>query len=354
MVDTLKIEKHLIEKTRITEVDFNNIQFGRVYSDHMFLADFLDSEWQNFTIQPYSDIKLSPGTFALHYGQSVFEGLKAYKSQDGAINVFRPLDNFKRMNKSAQRLCIPEIPEEVFMGGMTELLKLDRNWAPDGDGNSLYIRPLMFAMDEYIGLRPTEKFKFIIFTCPVGAYYSKPVKVKVERTYVRAFPGGTGFAKAAGNYAGSMYPTEIAHNEGYDQLIWTDGIHHEYIEEAGTMNLMFIVNGILLTPDPGDTILRSITRESVLRLAQEWGLRVEERQISVNEITNAIKSGKLLEAFGVGTAATVAQISMISCDGVDYELPPVEKRDFSNKAYQYLENLKYGKIEDQYNWIYKV
>ncbi|MFC2126697.1 branched-chain amino acid aminotransferase [Bacteroidota bacterium] len=354
MVDTLKIERHAIEKSRITEVDFDNIQFGRVYSDHMFVADFLNGEWQNFTIQPYGDLNLSPATFALHYGQSIFEGLKAYRSQDAAINVFRPIDNFKRMNISAKRMCIPELPEEVFIGGMTELLKMDRNWAPKGDGNSLYIRPIMFAIDEYIGLRPTEKFKFIIFTCPVGAYYSEPVEVKVERKYVRAFPGGTGFAKAAGNYAGSMYPTELAHDEGYDQLIWTDGIHHENIEEAGTMNLMFIVDGVLLAPDPKDTVLRSITGSSTLKLAEEWGLKTEVRRISVSEIIDAIETGRLTEAFGVGTAATIAQISTISCDGKDYLLPPVEKRVFSSKVYQYLENLKTGKIEDQFDWIYKV
>jgi branched-chain amino acid aminotransferase len=354
MVDTVKIEKHTIAKSRITEVDFDNIQFGRVYSDHMFVADFLNGEWQNFTIQPYSDLSLSPGTFALHYGQSIFEGLKAYRSQDGSINVFRPIDNFKRMNISAHRMCMPELPEEVFMGGMTELLKMDRNWAPKGDGNSLYIRPFMFAMDEYIGLRPTERFKFIIFTCPVGAYYSEPVSVKVERKYVRAFPGGTGFAKAAGNYAGSMYPTELAHLEGYDQLIWTDGIKHEYIEEAGTMNLMFIVDDILLSPDPNDTVLRSITGLSTLKLAEEWGLKTEIRRVSISEIIDAIETGRLTEAFGVGTAATIAQISNISSDGKDYELPPIENRVFSNRVYKYLESLKTGKIEDQFGWIYKV
>ena len=354
MVNSLKIDKHTVEKSRITEIDFDNIQFGRVYSDHMFVADFLNEEWQNFTIKPYDKLNLSPGTFALHYGQSIFEGLKAYRSQDGAINVFRPIDNFNRMNISARRMCMPEIPEEVFIGGMTELLKLDRNWAPKGDGNSLYIRPFMFATDEYIGLRPTEKFKFIIFTCPVGAYYSKPVRVRVELKYVRAFPGGTGYAKAAGNYAGSMYPTELAHNDGYDQLIWTDGIHHEYIEEAGTMNLMFIVDDILLSPSSQDTILKSITRSSTLKLAEEWGIKTEERRITVSEIIDAINTGRLTEAFGVGTAVTIAPISVISCDGKDYQLPPKEGHMFSNKAYQYLENLKTGKTEDQYGWIYKV
>jgi len=353
-VDTLKIERHIVEQSRIAEVDFDNIQFGRVYSDHMFMADSLFGEWQNLSIQPYDNLNLSPGTFALHYGQSIFEGLKAFRSQDGAVNVFRPFDNFKRMNLSANRMCMPEIPEEIFMGGITELLKLDRNWAPKGEGNSLYIRPFMFAMDEYIGLRPTEKFKFIIFTCPVGAYYSEPVRVKVEREYVRAFPGGTGYAKAAGNYAGSMYPTEIAHHEGFDQLIWTDGIEHEYIEEAGTMNLMFIVDDVLLSPEPGDTVLKSITGASTLELAREWGIKTEVRKVSITELVESIESGRLTEAFGVGTAATIAHISSISCDGKDYQLPPIEGREFSNKVYQYLENLKTGKIEDQFGWIYKI
>jgi branched-chain amino acid aminotransferase len=355
MIETLSINVTKVSKSRIEEVDFDNIPFGKVYSDHMLVADYIDGEWRNSQIIPYGNISLSPGTSAIHYGQSVFEGMKAYKSINNEIAVFRPLDNFKRLNQSARRMCIPEIPEDLFMAGLSELLKIDKDWIPKKPGTSLYIRPFVFATDEYIGIRPSDTYKFIIFTCPVGAYYSEPVKVKIETQYSRAFEGGTGYAKAAGNYAAALYPAKLAHEKGYHQLIWTDGKTHEYVEESGTMNVMFIIGDTLITaPTTGETILAGITRDSVLTLAREWGLKVEERKVAVKEVIEAIQKGTLKEAFGTGTAATIAQIAVIGHEEIDYELPPVEQREFSRKVLKALDEIKTGVGEDKYNWVYKV
>ena len=354
MIATFQIKIKKTEKTRIHEVDFSQIPFGKVYSDHMLVADFAGREWKNFTIVPYDHMKLMPGTSGLHYGQSIFEGLKAYKNQSGEIMVFRPWANHQRMNISASRMCMPSIPEELFIGGIRELLNIDRSWIPPSNDMSLYIRPLMFATDEYIGIKPSETFKFLIMTLPVGAYYSTPVKVKVEPEYARAVKGGTGYAKAAGNYAGSLYPAKLAQEQGYHQLIWTDALEHKYIEEAGTMNLMFIMDDVLITPESGDTILKGITRDSVLTVAREWGMKIEERRISIDEIIDGIKTHRLQEAFGAGTAATIAPIELIGFKGKDYTLPAGEERVFSRKIYEYLENYKRGKLGDPFNWLLKI
>jgi len=354
MVETIKIDRRLRAQSLLEKVDFDNITFGKVYSDHMFVADYIQGEWQNFAIQPYDYLKFLPGTAALHYGQSVFEGLKAYRNKGNDVLVFRPDMNQKRLNISAERMCIPSVPEEIFMGGLTELLRIDRDWVPRGTDKSLYIRPFIFAVDEYIGLKPSENYKFIIFTCPVGAYYSRPVRVKIETHYSRTVEGGTGYAKAAGNYAGSLYPARLAQQKGYDQLIWTDGKTHQYIEEAGTMNIMFMIDDTLVTSETLDTVLKGITRESVLTLARDWGYQVEERQVSVEEIVAAVKSGRLKEAFGTGTAATITSISMIGFDGQDYVLPEITDDAFSKKALNELNAIKTGAKEDTYGWVYKV
>ncbi len=354
MVEALNIAIRKVARSKLSEMDFANIIFGNMYSDHMFVADFVDEEWKDFSIAPYDKLDLSPGTCALHYGQSVFEGLKAYKNPEGDVLIFRPYDNLRRLNLSARRICMPELPEEVFIGGLTELLKIDKAWVPDLPGTALYIRPFMFATEENIGLRPSNSYKFIIFTSPVGPYYSEPVKVKVEEKYVRAFKGGTGFAKVAGNYAGSLYPAKKAQQEGYHQLIWTDGIEHKYIEESGTMNLMFLMNDVLVTPELNDTILHGITRDSVITLAREWDIKVEERKISIDEVIENSKNGTLQEVFGAGTAATIARIETIGYKGKDYVLPPVSEGDFSNKVFEALEDYKRGMIDDRHNWIVKV
>ena len=353
MVGTLDIKVEKIAKSRLSEVDFDNIEFARQYADHMFIADYDGKDWRDFKIIPYQNISLSPANPAIHYGQSIFEGLKAYKNENNDVLIFRPDMNFKRLNISAKRLMMPELPEEIFMDGMHELVGLDKNWVPGNEGTSLYIRPFMFATDEYIGIRTSDTYRFMIITCPVGGYYSKPVKVRVEENYTRAVKGGTGFAKTAGNYAAALYPASLAQKDGYDQLIWTDGQSHKYIEESGTMNIMFVINDTLITAPVGDTILNGITRDSVLALANDWGMKVEVRPFSVDELITAIENNVLQEAFGVGTAATIANIELIGYRDNDYPLD-LSKRKFSIKVLKALNNIKTGVIEDKFNWNYKV
>ena len=353
MLQTLDIPITRAETSKLDRVDFDNIQFGQVYSDHMFVADYDGHEWNQLRVVPYAAMSFSPALAALHYGQSIFEGIKAYKSAEGEAILFRADKNAERFNKSAVRMCMPEIPEEIFMNGIAELLKLDKDWIPARPGTALYIRPFMFASDEYIGVRPSETYTFCIFTGPVGGYYSQPVRVKIEQNFVRAAEGGVGFAKTAGNYAASLYPAQLAKQDGYDQLIWTDSKTHQYIEEAGTMNIMLVIDGVLVTPPTGTTILNGVTRDSILALARDWGMPVEERRIKVDEIIQAIKDGTLEEAFGAGTAATVAHIATIGHEGTDYELPPVAERKFSNKVLAALDDIKYGRKEGPQGWVRK-
>lgn len=350
--DTIKVVK--VQQSRFPEVDFENLVFGRIFSDHMFLMDYKEGKWQIPQILPFQNLSLSPSTSVLHYGQSIFEGLKAFRNEAGKVGIFRPDRNIKRMNKSAQRMCMPQIPEDIFMEALNELVSMDRQWIPNNEKSSLYIRPFLFATDEYVGVKPSESYRFMIFTCPVNAYYAKPVKVKIERHYTRAAVGGTGSAKAAGNYAGSLFPARLANQQGYDQLLWTDAKEHKYIEESGTMNVMFLINNKLITPALGDTILEGITRDSVLQLAREWGIEVEERKVAVDELLAALKNGEVQEAFGVGTAATIAHIDLIANEDEHYHLPDVEERVFSNKVAKYLVDLKRFKIEDKFNWMWEI
>ncbi len=352
--NALDIDIHPVAKSRLPEIDLENPVFGRTFADHLLSADYIGGAWTNVQIIPYGDLSLSPALSAIHYGQSIFEGLKAYKNTDGEVLVFRPDENWKRMNVSSARMCMPEVPEEIFLGGLRELLQLDRGWVPPGEGCSLYIRPVLFATDAFIGLRPSEDFKFLIFTSPAGVYYSDPVKVKIETHYTRAAAGGTGAAKTAGNYAAAMLPTKLAYQEGYDQVLWTDGRDHQYIEEAGSMNVMFLINNVLITAPETDTVLPGITRKSVLILAREWGVAVEERKASVAEVIAAAQNGTLQEAFGVGTAATIAHIKTIGHDGTNYELPPVEGRTLAPKIYAELEDIKRGRKADTRGWVMKI
>lgn len=348
----IKIEK--TKESRVTHYDINDVPFGKCFSDHMFIAEYTDGKWQNATISPYQDMPMSYAMSALHYGQAIFEGMKAYKSENGDVSIFRPLENFRRMNKSAIRMAMPEIPEEIFMGGLLELLKLDSAWIPTSDTGSLYIRPFLIATDEAIGVKASDTYKFIIITCPAGKYYTEPIKVLIETNYFRAVEGGIGFVKAAGNYGRSLFPTKLAQQKGYQQVIWTDGKTHSFLEESGTMNLMFVIGDTLITPALSDTILAGITRNSVLALARDWGMKVEERKISIAEILEAHANGTLKEAFGVGTAATIAQIIGIGHIDNYYPLPPVEERQFSPKIDETLRNIRKGKIEDKFNWMYKL
>ena len=354
MIDTLDITIDQTEKSRINEVDFDNIPFGRVFSDHMFVVDYKNSEWSDAQIVPYKPLELSPANSAIHYGQSIFEGMKAYRNDKGDILIFRPLDNFRRLNKSAERMCMAQLPEDVFMNGLTELLRLDNKWVPSKPNTALYIRPFMFAMDDYIGIRPSDTYKFMIFTCPVGSYYSEPVRVKIETHYSRAVQGGTGAAKAAGNYAASLYPARQAQQQGYHQLVWTDAKSHEYIEESGTMNIMFVIDNTIITTPTSDTILAGITRDSVLTLAKDWGMKVEERRVSIKEVEQALREGRLQEAFGTGTAATIANIAKIGIGDNEYILPAIDNNAFSKRVFKALDDIKTGRTEDKWGWVYKV
>ncbi len=353
--DTVNIEITKVDKSKIESVDFSNLPFGKHFSDHMFEIDFADGEWGTPKIVPFADLKLHPATSAIHYGQSIFEGLKAQRGADGKVLVFRPDMNAKRFNESAIRMSMQPIPEEIFVEGIKTLLDLDRDWVSEREGLSLYIRPFMFATDDYVGIRPSQRYKFLIITSPVGAYYSEPVKVKIETHYTRAAEGGTGRAKAAGNYAASLYPAKLAAEEGYRQLIWTDAKTHTFIEEAGTMNVVFMINDKIITPsEEKDTILKGITKKSVLEIARDWGYEVEERQVTVKEIIQALKDGTLQDAFGAGTAATIAHISTIGYDGTNYDLPAIETRKFSNRVKAYLADYKSGLIEDKFKWLVRI
>jgi len=354
MTETLDIQITKAAASKIGTVDMKNPVFGLNYSDHMFIADFEDCEWKNARILPYGDLAISPANATLHYGISIFEGLKAHRSPSNDILIFRPQANAQRLAKSAVRMCMPPVTEELFMDAVTELVRLDSQWVPSVDGSSLYIRPFQFATDPYIGVRAAKQFSFMVITGPVGAYYNEPVKVKIEKHFTRAVAGGVGAAKTAGNYAASLYPAKMAQEKGYHQLVWTDGIEHKYIEESGTMNIMFVIDGKLITPMLNDSILPGITRDSALTLARSWGMTVEERKVSVEEVITAAKNGSLQEAFGIGTAATISHIRLIGYEDVDYELPDVSKGVVSNRIKQALTDIKYGKAEDSFGWIYKI
>jgi branched-chain amino acid aminotransferase len=354
IIDALDINIQKVSESRLTGVDFQNLPFGRVFSDHMFIMNYRNGKWEQARIEGYRALSISPATSVLHYGQAIFEGLKAHKSNEGEVLLFRPEENAKRLNQSAFRMCMPEIPESLFMEGLTKLIDIDRGWVPQNEGSALYIRPFMMAIDEYVGIRPSDNYSFIIFTCPVNAYYTEPLHVKIEEEYSRAAPGGTGFAKASGNYAASLYPAKLAQKEGYRQLIWTDSVEHKYIEESGTMNVCFVIGNRLITPKSSDTILSGITKDSVTTIASEWGLEVEDRKVTVEEIVQALEDGTLKEAFGAGTAATIAQIESITFRDTTFTLPDREERVFSNKMYKYLDDLKRGKVRDPYSWTIQV
>jgi len=340
--------------SRIQEVDWKNLGFGRVFSDHMCIVRYADGKWETPVIQPFGPLQFSPAISALHYGQAIFEGLKAYRNEKGEIFVFRPDQNAKRLNHSASRMCMPELPEEVFLETLRVLIHLDQEWVPRTPGSALYIRPHMFATDEYVGVRPSETYMFVIFSCPVDKYYAGEVKVKIEPEFSRAVKGGTGHAKAAGNYGAALWPAKMGQQQGYNQLVWTDAETHEYIEESGTMNVIFRSGNKLFTPILTDTILSGITRDSVLTLAKEWGYEVEERKVRVDEVLDMISRGELDEAFGAGTAATIAPIRTFHYKGQDYTLKPSSDWPFSNRLTAYLEDLRHGRIEDARGWNMRV
>lgn len=351
---TRDITINRVAQSRAQHLDYNNIQFGKVYSDHMLVANYDKGVWGPVEIKPYGNLSLSPSTAFIHYGQAIFEGVKAYKNPQGEPIIFRPIDNWKRMNISAKRMAMPEVPEEIFMEGIKQLVALDKDWIPTGEGTSLYLRPFMFSSDEFIGVKTAEHYTFMIITSPAGPYYSKPVSIYVQDEYVRAFPGGIGFTKAAGNYGMSMYPTQQIKDMGYDQILWTDGFEHKYVQEIGTMNVFFQIDGKVLTPDlEGGTILAGVTRDSVIKLLREKGISVEERPISIMELEEAYRNGTLQEAFGSGTAASLAPISDLTMHGEKMTLPAIEKWETLNWLKKTLSDIRYGRSEDTHGWMVK-
>ncbi|WP_192820098.1 branched-chain amino acid aminotransferase [Rufibacter sp. LB8] len=352
--DQMSISTTVTSASKLASLDLDNLQFGKVFADHMLVMDYENGAWQEPKILPYGPIEVSPAMAALHYGQALFEGMKAYKNQQGQVQLFRPQANWARLNESAKRLCMPEIPEEVFMEGLKQLISLDADWVPQRAGFSLYIRPFMFGSEGLLGVRPADQYKFMVFCSPASSYYAEPVRVKIEEHYTRAVEGGFGFAKAAGNYGGSLLPAKLANEQGFHQIIWTDGREHNYIEESGTMNVMFVLDGTLVTPALSTSILAGITRDSVLQLARDWGMKVEERRIPIKEIVDAYHSGKLEDAFGTGTAATIAHIKSIMHQDLEMMLLPVAERKFSNKVSQELDNIRYGISPDPHGWMVPV
>lgn len=342
------------KSSRLPEVDFQNLPFGRIFSDHMFICDYADGKWQNARIVPFADFSMHPATMTLHYGQAIFEGMKASKSHTGQPMFFRPEKHAERINKSAARLCMPAIPEEIFLAGLHQLVHLDQAWIPPQEGSALYIRPTMIATDEFIGVKPSKTYRFFMFTCPVGPYYSQPVKLLAETKYVRAVLGGTGEAKAAGNYAGALLPAQLAQEKGYDQVLWLDAKEFKYIQECGTMNIMFVIDGKVITPPLYGTILRGITRNSALQILRDNGYEVEEKRITIDEVVQAHKDGTLQEAFGVGTAAVVSHVSVIGYEGKDLELPPVSERKVGSFIKKTIDGLRAGTVEDQHGWVVPV
>ncbi|WP_299362615.1 branched-chain amino acid aminotransferase [Winogradskyella sp.] len=341
------------ENTKINSVDFSNLIFGRVFTDHMFICDFEDGKWQPPKIMPYQALTIEPSARVFHYGQAVFEGMKAYKDANGNIFLFRPDENFKRINKSAARLAIPEFPESYFFEGMKTLLKLDSDWIKPGIGNSLYIRPFVIATEPAISASPAATYRFMIICSPAKAYYNEPVRVLFAEKYSRSADGGVGFAKAAGNYAAQFYPTSLAQEKGFQQIIWTDASTHEYLEEAGTMNIFFRVGDKLITAPNNDRILDGVTRKSVIQLAEDLGIDYEVRRVSVKEIKSAAKDGSLKEIFGAGTAAVISPVSAFEHGGDVFEIPEIENA-YASLFKKTLMDIQHNLSEDKHGWRHEV
>jgi branched-chain amino acid aminotransferase len=351
VMNNVTIEK--AKTSKIKDVDFDNLSFGSIYTDHMLVCDYKNGQWQAPKVVPYQPITLDPSSKIFHYGQSIFEGMKAYKDESGSVWLFRPLENFKRLNKSAKRMAMPELPESYFMDGLTALLQVDSDWIPQSAGSSLYIRPFMFASGNGFHASPADEYKFIIALAPSGSYFSGKVKVLIEKQYSRAANGGVGFAKTGGNYAGQFYPTRLAAEKGYQQVIWTDDNNHEYIEEAGAMNVFVRINDMLLTAPTNDRILDGITRKSILDIAKDEGIKTEIRKVSVKEVVEAAKNGSLKEMFGAGTAAVVSPISAFGYEGVDYDLPELED-SYASLLKKRITDIQYNRAEDKFGWRHEV
>ncbi|MEH6681009.1 MAG: branched-chain amino acid aminotransferase [Sediminicola sp.] len=339
--------------SKIDQVDFDNLAFGSVFSDHMMVCDYKNGSWETPKVVPYQSITLDPSSKIFHYGQSVFEGMKAYRDKDENVWLFRPLENHKRINISSKRLAIPEFPEEYFMEGLRALLEVDKKWIPQAEGSSLYIRPFVFASGRGFHASPSDEYKFIIACAPSGAYFAGKVKVLIEEKYSRSANGGVGYAKAGGNYAGQFYPTQLAIEKGYNQVIWTDDHAHEFIEEAGAMNIFIRIKDTLITSPVSDRILDGITRKSLIDIAKKEGIPVEIRKITVSEVVQAANDGTLMEMFGAGTAAVISPIATFGHQGADYDLPELDK-SYASILKKRITDIQYNKAADPFGWRYKV
>ncbi len=348
----IKITK--VKESRLPQLDFENIPFGRVFSDHMFVADYENGAWINPRIEPFAPIQMHPASMVLHYGQSIFEGMKASKSLHGKPMLLRPEMHAKRLNASGERMCIPEVPEDLFLDAVHALVDIDKDWIPPSEGSALYVRPYVYATDEFIGVKPSETYRFCIFTGPVGPYYAKPVRLLAEQTFVRAVKGGTGEAKAAGNYAASLLPARQAQQKGFDQVMWLDGNEFKYVQEVGTMNIFFVIDGKVVTPATDGAILKGITRYCVMDILRDKGYSVEERPITIQEIMDAHAAGKLEEVFGTGTAAVVSVVAAIAYEDKTIEIPAPSATSISTIAKAEIDGLRSGRIEDTRSWVVPV
>jgi branched-chain amino acid aminotransferase len=354
MTATTDIKITKVERSKLENISLENIPFGKTFSDHMLIAHFENGEWQTPEIIPYQPLQLDPSLASLHYGQAIFEGIKAYKDTNGNPQIFRPYDNFKRFNLSAQRMQMPEVPEDIFMDGLRQLINIDHNWIPQRENHSLYIRPFMFSSDQAIGVRPSDKYTFLIILSPTGPYYATPMRIYVEEKYVRAVQGGIGYAKAAGNYGGALLASAEAHKKGYDQVLWMDAFEHKYVQECGTMNVFFIIGNKAVTPDlESGTILAGITRESTITLLKEFGFEVEERPLTIEEIVASYYNGSLKEIFGTGTAATISMIKELTYKDKQMTFD-VTKWSVAPEIKRRMDAIKYGLEPDNYDWMVKI
>lgn len=337
--------------SRIHEVDFNHLEFGQHNTDHMLCCDYAAGRWQKPKIIPFQNFSLSPASLGLHYGQTIFEGMKAFRMVDGRINIFRPRKHYERMTRSAERLCMPVVSYELFAEGLHQLVELDKEWIPAIAGGALYIRPFIIATEARLGVKISEEYRYAVVCSPSGAYYPRPLRVKIERQFVRAAAGGTGYAKCGGNYGGAFYPAQKAKEQGFDQVLWTDGTENNYLEESGTMNIFFVIRNKLVTPPLSDSILDGVTRDSLIGLAKRANITVEERRISVEELQHSFENGAITEAFGSGTAAVISPIRAIGIDGIDYPLPDGNgKQGLALSLRLDLDDIRYGRTIDPLGW----
>ncbi len=353
MTEVLDISITKAERSKLNDLSLENLPFGKYFTDHMLEADYENGEWKNIEIKPYQPLLLEPSLSALHYGQAIFEGIKAFRDKDGEAFIFRPYENFKRFNLSAWRMNMPQVSEDLFIEGMRQLIELDKNWIPEQHDHSLYIRPFMFATDNLLGVKPSDTYKFLIILSPVGHFHGAPMKILVEEKYTRAAPGGVGFSKNAGNYGGSMLPATIAKQKGYDQVLWTDAFEHKWLQEVGMMNIGFIINGVFVTPMLEETILKGVTRDSVISILKDMGVKTEERRISIDEVVDKYQKGELTEVFGMGTAAVISLIKELRYKDIEMKFD-VSKLTIAAKVNQELDNIRSGKTEDVHGWMFKI